>query len=153
MRPPTLKDAHTHNTMITSHVKLRSRARPDQHRSQSYSTRVVVLPPQKCVAKLVYHLDDRARKSHGGRVFYLPRTVEGVLTVPFRYAMALGAQCFQVRHAVWWSRVAARHVGKLSQPCPRRRWLPPSTTRPATWAMKSWSSTAQTRCAFATQAR
>ena len=42
MRPPTLKDAHTHNTMITSHVKLRSRARPDQHRSQSYSTRVVV---------------------------------------------------------------------------------------------------------------
>ena len=43
MRPPTLKDAHTHNTMITSHVKLRSRARVnDQHRSQSYSTCVVV---------------------------------------------------------------------------------------------------------------
>ena len=44
MRPPTLKDAHTHNTMITSHVKLRSRARPDQHRSHSYSTSVVVRP-------------------------------------------------------------------------------------------------------------
>ena len=39
--PYTLKDAHTHNTMITSHVKLRSRAR-HQHRSHSYSTSVVV---------------------------------------------------------------------------------------------------------------
>ena len=45
------------------------------------------LDARKCVAKLVYHLDDRARKSHGGRVFYLPRTVETILTVPFRYAM------------------------------------------------------------------